>query len=259
MLADADGPVASKSSELIHRDWAQTAHAQAGVNCSGCHRVGMDQSDSPASKWSDWVTMDTCGKCHEKQVETFSTGKHGMRLAAGLSPMRPEMARLPMHGDAAHRELTCNACHSGHRFDTQFAAADACLQCHADDHSMAYMSSSHAELWQQEVAGDAEPGTGVSCASCHLPRLSDGEVVWVSHDQNANLRPNETMAREVCGSCHGLEFSLSALADRQLVASCFQAKPIPRFTLRASRMAKGLVQRSRRKTCNAFAKRRSKP
>ena len=41
------------------------------------------------------------------------------------------------------------------------------------------------------------PQSGVSCATCHLPRIEGDQGVWVNHDQNANLRPNETMAREV--------------------------------------------------------------
>ena len=68
-------------------------------------------------------------------------------------------------------------------------------------------------------------GSGVTCATCHLPRMVDGKEVWVSHDQNANLRPNETMAREVCANCHGLEYSLSALADESLVESCYGEAP----------------------------------
>jgi mono/diheme cytochrome c family protein len=48
----------------------------------------------------------------------------------------------------------------------------------------------------------------------------------VQHNQNANLRPNEKMIRTVCSACHGLGFSLDALADRSLVASNFRGKPL---------------------------------
>lgn len=172
--------------------------------------------------------MSACQSCHEKQVETFQAGKHGMRLAAGMSPMNPSMARLPMHSGAAHKELTCNACHSAHRFDTQHASVTACQVCHADSHSVAYSDSPHAVLWQQELSGDLPPGSGVTCATCHLPRIEEDGQVWVNHDQNAVLRPNETMARQVCGQCHGLEYSLSALADRELMLSCYSGEPATR-------------------------------
>lgn len=218
-----DAPESVQFTQDVLEDWSETAHAAAGVNCSGCHTNASDD-DQPAT-WSDKVAMATCRACHEKQVETFETGKHGMRLAAGMSPMQPSMARLPMHAGAAHRELTCNACHTGHRFDTQYAAVTACLGCHADPHSMAYADSSHAGLWQQERDGDLPTGSGVTCATCHLPRLSEGGDVWVNHDQNSVLRPNETMARQVCGHCHGLEYSLSALADPNLAMTCYDGPP----------------------------------
>ena len=198
----------------ILSDWSADAHAAAGVNCGGCH--GGDDVDQP---WTDSVSLETCGGCHQRQSGSFVQGRHGMRLSPDLgvelSPMTPAMARLPMHADAAHRELTCNACHSGHRFDTAFAAADACLQCHADDHSLAWRDTAHAGS-----------DVGVTCATCHMPRTeSDDGTVWVNHNQNTTLRPNETMARQVCLDCHGLEFSLSSLADVDAARSCYAAAP----------------------------------
>lgn len=212
----ADAPEQYFNQEIVD-DWSQTAHARMGVNCNACHLVD--------DKWVSKAPMETCEACHQQQVETFVTGKHGMRLASGLSPMQPSLARLPMHAGAAHEQLTCNACHSGHRFDTQFAAVEACQRCHADSHTLAYESSSHADLWRQELAGDLPAGSGVTCASCHMPRLEEDGRIWVNHDQNTVLRPNETMARQVCGNCHGLEFSLSALADPGGMMTCYSQQP----------------------------------
>jgi hypothetical protein len=223
--ADADAPANLGTPAILH-DWASTAHAAAGVNCSGCHQVSEREQATQA--WSDAVALETCSRCHPRQADSFQTGKHGMRLAAGMSPMTPSQARLTMHSGAAHTELTCNACHPGHRFDSGFAATQACLRCHADSHSLAYADSPHASRWREERSGVAASGSGVSCATCHLPRLSDGDNVWVNHDQSSNLRPNETMAREVCGSCHGLEYSLSVLSDRNKIRSCFSEPPSTR-------------------------------
>jgi hypothetical protein len=160
-------------------------------------------------------------------METFFQGHHGMRLAAGLSAMTPGNARISMHVDAAHRQLDCNACHSGHRFDTEYASVDACLTCHADDHSQAFLTTSHYAAWQNEIAGTAPAGSGVSCATCHMPRMEDDDGnVWANHNQNDNLRPNEKMIRDVCMQCHGLGFSIDALADPQLIENCFAETPV---------------------------------
>ncbi|MCC9655503.1 cytochrome c3 family protein [Rhodopirellula halodulae] len=225
-IDDADAPADWELNEELLADWSETAHAAAGVNCSGCHQTQPGESSDAVTAWSDMVSMQSCEVCHSKQVETFVQGHHGMRLAQDLSPMTPAMARLPMHVDAAHRELTCNACHPGHRFDTQTASVDACVGCHNDDHSRSYLGSGHHVAWQSEMRGEADAGSGVSCATCHMPRLedSDGEV-WVQHNQNDNLRPNEKMLRDVCMNCHGPGFSIDALADEQLIQKCFDAPP----------------------------------
>jgi predicted CXXCH cytochrome family protein len=202
----------------IIRDWETTRHARAGVNCTGCHAVEK-------AGWSDTVSHASCAECHSEETAGFLAGKHGMRLAQGLSPMKPSMARQPMKPASAHLELSCVSCHGAHRFDSRRAAVDACLDCHNDEHSLAYKSSPHFELWSD----DDRAGTGVSCATCHLPR-EEGAVdgvtrVFVQHNQNANLRPNEKMVRDVCLKCHGLGFTLNALADPALIRSNFQGRP----------------------------------
>lgn len=221
-------------------DWQTTAHAMAGVNCSGCHAVSLpadssEESDESSNEqvsidaeptWSDSVSHQVCATCHGTQVEGFLKGRHGMRLGSEMAAMTPGEARLEMHAGAAHESLDCSACHSGHRFDTQFASVEACIKCHVDAHSVAYKDSSHFALFEAEVSGEAKPGTGVSCATCHMPRLEDDDDnVIVQHNQNNNLRPNEKMLREVCMDCHGMQFSMNALADTQLIHQCFGDGP----------------------------------
>jgi len=242
MSEGTDAPAALDSQILD--DWAATAHALAGVNCSACHMVELpnasakdsgdlsgdatlassEQTTAGEAKpvWSDAVSHQVCATCHGNQVEGFLKGRHGMRLGSGMAAMTPKEARLDMHAGAAHASLDCSACHSGHRFDTQFAAVDACLKCHSDPHSVAFKNTSHFALFEAEVAGEAKAGTGVSCATCHMPRVEDDDDnVFVQHNQNNNLRPNEKMLREVCMDCHGMQFSMNALADTQLIDQCF--------------------------------------
>jgi hypothetical protein len=54
------------------------------------------------------------------------------------------------------------------------------------------------------------------------------DQVLVQHNQNLNLRPNEKMIRSVCLHCHGLGFSLNALADAALVRRNFAGQPTAR-------------------------------
>ncbi len=229
--ADADGPPGSPTTPALLDEWAASSHARAGVSCTGCHGGARLAGAGAARAWTDHPGPDACAGCHAGEVAGFQSGKHGMRLAAGLGPMSPSAARLPMTGDGAagHRELGCASCHGAHAFDTRRAAVDACLGCHADEHSLSYRGSPHDLRWQAEQGGAFWSGSGVSCATCHMPRMRrvDGGPprVVVEHDQNAALRPVETMVRPVCASCHGVAFSLASLADPLLVKRNFRSAP----------------------------------
>lgn len=219
----ATGDSEAPSSADITASWATSVHARVDVNCSGCHSDGRTQ-------FSGAEIVAQCGNCHDEQREMFTRGKHGMRLSAKLpqgfveraGAMSPQQALLPMR-ESATGELSCTSCHGPHKTDLQFAAVEACLGCHSDEHSLAFKESAHFRNWS---AGG--PG-GASCASCHLPRETHpdpegGERVVVNHNQNHNLRPNDKML-PVCLSCHGAEFALAALADEALIADNFNRAP----------------------------------
>lgn len=212
----------------IKKDWLETAHSKSGVNCTACH---MTEDGNGDENWDDYPEHTACASCHSVEVERFTEGKHGMRLRQGLSAMTPERSRLPMREESLHEMLTCNSCHGGHRFDVQLAAVESCLACHADDHSLAYKQSPHYSLWQKEIKGESEQGSGVSCASCHMPRINYDVSEWMSrtivdHNQSANLSPNTKMIRSSCLHCHGLEFTLDALLDEKLIKNNFTGKPV---------------------------------
>jgi hypothetical protein len=144
-----------------------------------------------------------------------------MRGALGLPAMRVGEARRTMREDAGGREVGCTSCHSSHAFDTRAAAMSACLGCHDDEHSRNHGESAHAKLWLADPTGQS----GASCATCHLPRMVSGQTTHVVHNQNDNLRPNEKMVRGVCANCHGLGFSLDALADLTVIKNNFNGGP----------------------------------
>ena len=226
--AHADAPAGVATSTAVLGDWADTAHARAGVNCSACH-VPADPAGGKA-QWSDSPGQAGCASCHALELQRFKRGKHGMRLAAGLPPMTAGEALMPMREQAADKELGCNACHTPHRYDVRRAAVEACLECHNDTHSLAYRDSPHYVLWQKELRGELPEGSGVSCAGCHMPRVNHDVNDWfsrvmVDHNQSADLSPNSKMIRPACLHCHGLEFSLDALADRDLIERNFAGKP----------------------------------
>jgi hypothetical protein len=156
-----------------------------------------------------------------------------------------------MTNESSDKQVDCNSCHKAHKYETATAAVDACLGCHNDSHSLAYRQSKHYQLWQSEQLGKSAEGTGVSCASCHMPRIAYDVSDWlnrvmVQHNQNATLSPNEKMIRPVCMQCHGLAFSIDALADEQLIENNFQGNPARH--IQSMDMARKDQQRHQEKT-----------
>ncbi len=225
--SEADRPESVRSDARIMQDWMDSSHRKAGVNCSACHEQRLDGEAAPV--WVDRPGHQACSACHGGQATGFLAGKHGMRLAQNLPAMVPGQARSKMKKNVHEREVGCVSCHGAHRFERAHAAVDACLGCHDDQHSLAYKDSPHFDLWYRETNGLAEKNTGVSCATCHLPRktvrLDGKDMVMAEHNQNDNLRPNEKMLRSVCMQCHGLRFSIDALADENLIGNNFSEKP----------------------------------
>lgn len=226
-VADIDlEQVAEKLTDDIAHQWLQSAHGQNGIACVDCHTNSEDKLS-----WIDKPNHQQCQSCHKGQVASFLEGKHGMRLAVdkSLPAISPGESEMPFKEAAFANKHSCTACHGAHEFDTQKAAVESCLSCHDDEHSLAYLESPHGALWQQELAGEAEVNTGVSCATCHMPRLASGKnnaTVVASHNQNLTLRPNEKMIRPVCMNCHGLAFAIDALADESLIKNNFNGQPV---------------------------------
>lgn len=227
-VSQADAPAQLSVHASIGEQWATTAHAAAGVNCSGCHT----NSETPEI-WIEKPGLNQCKACHQNEAKGFVAGKHGMRLSTQLSPhlgaVTPSNSPMQFKTESMHREQSCSACHNAHDFNVKTAAATACLTCHNDQHSLAFEQSPHGRLWQQEVLQEAPEGTGVSCATCHMPRITEGtgenKIIRVEHNQNLYLRPNEKMIRSVCMSCHGMSFAIDSLADPALIDSNFNGTP----------------------------------
>lgn len=202
------------------------SHAENAVACANCHgapsgtHAAFEATPDPAA---------VCVDCHQRENNGFMAGKHGMRLAVGLSPMTPAMARIPMHEAASHETLDCLSCHRPHGDERRFTVFEACIGCHASEHVANFDASPHGQLLQASLSGTLPANEAVSCATCHMPAstsLRGGEaVVTVEHNQNANLRPNDKMLRSVCMNCHSLEFAIDALADAALVANNFRGRP----------------------------------
>lgn len=211
----------AKAHPNIMESWQHTSHADAGINCGACH------SDA-SGQWNAKPGIEQCSSCHKEETDTFLKGKHGLRLAQDMTALNPADSELNFHPTASAHD-GCNSCHQPHQSDPQFAAQDACLTCHSDPHSLAFKDSPHGKLAEKAQSGDIPAESVVTCATCHMPNevinKNGTELVITNHNQNDNLRPNEKMIRPVCMQCHSLEFSIDALADKELIGNNFSHPP----------------------------------
>jgi hypothetical protein len=214
------------SDEITH-EWVASAHGRNGVECKDCHT-----NQSQAGVWVEKPGHKQCQTCHQPQVKGFLEGKHGMRLAETvadpLPAITPRESDLEFKEDSFDTNHSCTACHGAHDFNTVTAAVESCLGCHNDEHSLAFTSSPHFGLLQKELSGELPENSGVSCATCHMHRekvSKRSDDVFVVHNQNLTLRPNEKMIRPVCMNCHGLGFAIDALADEELIRNNFNGQP----------------------------------
>ncbi len=220
-------PVDKHLPDSILAQWKESVHAIEVGDCMICHAA--PEGNSERASWDDQPGYDTCKRCHVYEVEGFLKSRYGMRLPQKLSHMRPGLARQPMNHEMGNVKLDCSTCHDPHTLSLEQSDVEVCMSCHTDRHSLSYPNSEHFRLLQMERAGRAAAGSGVSCATCHMPRTRyehNGVVkVRAEHNLNDNLRPNEKMIRTVCVHCHGVGFAIDALADEKLVRSNFIGLP----------------------------------
>jgi hypothetical protein len=214
-------PITQAHLEEITALWQDSAHAIADINCSSCHQ------DQETKDFVAHPDHESCRTCHEQAVETFLLGKHGIRLNEGLSPLTPAMAQIPMKETAIDQQMTCNTCHDVHALNTTVAAADSCLTCHNDNHSLNYEQSRHAEIFRAKGNIPRPDRESVTCATCHLPRqVPEGaKVVHVNHNNTYTLLPRDRMVAEVCMNCHGMEYAYRSIFDDEMVEANFNRSP----------------------------------
>lgn len=177
-------------------DWKQSKHAGVGVGCDTCH--GAEHMTAEDAAKAKIPTPETCGQCHQTQVEQFSKGKHakawvameamptihyqpmamteGMKGCGGCHKIGlkspDQIAALAKEG-SRFGIASCDACHTRHTFSVAEARSpQACESCHMGfDHPQweMYSSSKHGvrnELKQLNI--QSQDSVAPTCQTCHM-------------------------------------------------------------------------------------------
>jgi len=186
-------PVKSYSSTVHGKAVSERGLISAAV-CTDCHGShNLSTPENPKSKIYRINVPSTCGKCHEKVLNTYLRSIHGKSAMAG-KPDAP----------------VCTDCHSEHTIRSHkdptssvyatVIAKKTCGQCHAAERiiSKYHLPANRLETYFQSyhgLAGKFGVTTVANCASCHG-----------THDILPSSDPDSTVSLQnlpkTCGKCH---------------------------------------------------------
>ncbi len=193
----------SKVTPGVVSDWKLSKHAGVGVGCDTCHSA--DHTTATDASKAKIPTPETCGQCHQTQVEQFSHGKHALAWTA-MKAMptfhyQPMSLTEGMKGCGACHQIglkspeeiatlrkegnnfgiaSCDACHTRHTFSVAEARQpQACETCHKGfDHPQweMYEGSKMGVRYQLKQLGVLPPSSSApACQTCHMQN-GDHEV-----------------------------------------------------------------------------------
>ncbi len=153
----------------LTKEWNDSQHGQAGVNCLDCHGTAKEDKDAfehEGSMISVIVTPKDCSKCHKTEFEEMDGSHHakGGQILASLDNLMGEVIGGPEAVTAGCKQChgakveigadgkptpgtwpntgigrinpdgsmgSCTACHGRHRFSrAQARTPDTCGKCH---------------------------------------------------------------------------------------------------------------------------------
>lgn len=225
--------------------WQASTHGQNGVTCVNCHVNGkLTPEDLEYGNFSK-VSPETCGGCHEQELEGFKDTRHVIAVSFSQNNTRYKQlnawpAMQEQGCDACHVKVgeTCTSCHQGHTDalpkPEKAAAAgqhvtgdftNGCGDCHmGPDHPQreAYESSVHYKV--------AQATGGPTCNTCHTDRENNHNIIQL---KNENGEEGRNKLWDNCLECHTKEYRDNARAN---------VEQIKKETLRVTDAARKIIQ-----------------
>ncbi len=209
----------SKASSGLARQWQDSAHQVAGVNCMDCHQA--DRSDVDAIEHEGQiiatiVSPKDCGRCHEKEFKEQQGSVHAEAFAI-IEDRLPALADNV--GGPAMRASSCDQCHGSRvkvrgdgTLDTRTWPNSGIGRINPDG-SKGSCSSCHG----RHRFSKAQAREPAACVRCHSgPDSPDKEVyeaskhgmIYAAHREEMNLDAPEWVAGRdytaapTCVTCH---------------------------------------------------------
>ncbi len=169
-------------STSIYEQWGSSKHFRANVGCYECHMAQEGEPDAFehfGEMISILVTPKDCARCHEKEVDEFSSSHHakGGRILGSLDNILAEVV-----------EGNNGLVTEGFPHGVSAAAVNGCWQCHGSIVKTLPDGKLDPATWPNTGIGRINPdGSEGACSSCHS-----------RHEFSvAQARTPDT-----CGKCH---------------------------------------------------------
>ncbi len=177
----------SKSSAGLTRQWQDSAHAKAGVNCMDCHQAEAAEVDAITHEGfviATLVTPRDCGRCHTVEFKEQKGSVHAEAVALiadRLSAMTENVSGPAM-------------------------LAAGCAQCHGSVVEVRGDGTLDPNSWPNSGIGRINPdGSKGSCSSCHgRHRFSKAQAREPSACILCHSGPDSPDAEVFAASKHGM-------------------------------------------------------
>ncbi|MCB1123806.1 MAG: cytochrome B, partial [Verrucomicrobiae bacterium] len=184
---------ADPDSHAFHLDFLKKPFAMtASTECLDCHGGhDTEEIDSEEFRFTRQNQMQSCGECHELEMEQFRDSAHGLGILSGMDTA-PDC--LECHKDPTILK-------NGDTLKARKAQLEQCKSCHLDEASVSErtrMGAQFIESYGHSVHGkELESGNpdAANCVDCHG-----------SHEMNRLMvessRVNKFHQAETCAACH---------------------------------------------------------
>ena len=209
----------------IHSSIQKDGKPAAGcVDCHGDHMIETVKDPSDATVRAKM--MQTCGKCHSKEVDHFSKSSHGTAFKNG-DPNAPE----------------CSKCHGEHDINSVLISdefskinqTEMCLECHKDN-KVNRNKNTHLDDYKNSfhyIALKNGNTNAATCSNCHGPhemRMANDSLsqIYKKNIENTcgQVNCHVTQKDEYTGSIHQVGLLTKENSDSPTCNTCHGAHQV---------------------------------
>jgi hydroxylamine dehydrogenase len=191
-----------KEDPAIYEQWGASKHYRANVGCYECHKAEKGDSDAyehEGALIAIIVSPRDCARCHEKEVDEFSTSHHakGGKILDSLDNILAEV----VEGNRAFKSPAFPKGNSA-------SAVTGCWQCHGSPVKVLPGGKLDPATWPNTGIGRINPdGSEGACTACHTRHsFSAAQARFPDTCGKCHLGPDHPQLEIYNESKHGIAF-----------------------------------------------------